>query len=70
MLRRRYKVDSSVNAMKAYRGSGVVAPFILNLGTRRSYVFNFAPSRFTPWKKQRYKLNRRFCGPKYTIWKS
>jgi hypothetical protein len=55
--------------MKAYRRSGVVAPFIFNLGTRRSYVFNFTSSRFTPWKEQQYKLNRRLGGPKYPIWK-
>jgi hypothetical protein len=51
-----------VYAMKAYRGSRGIPPFILILGTR-SYVVNFTPRLLYPWKEPRYPLYRRVGGP-------
>jgi hypothetical protein len=45
-----------VHVIKAYRGSRGVAPFILNLTTRRRLV---GTSRFTPGSDPRYGLSRR-----------
>jgi hypothetical protein len=48
-------------ALKVYRRSRGIAPFILILGARRRLVVNFALLRET---NSRYPLNRRLVGPK------
>lgn len=68
MLLWSYKVDSPVYVMKAYRGSGAAAPFILNLGTRRSCVFNFRPAALPPGKNNDTNWIGSLGGTKYTIW--
>jgi hypothetical protein len=52
------------HAMKAYWGSGGIAPRILDLGTRSRWVFSFTPrklylQRNSPW----YPFDRRLSGP-------
>jgi len=37
--------------MKKYRGSEVIAPCILNLGTRWRWVVSFTPCLLYPWWK-------------------
>ena len=53
-----------LNAMEAYRGSGGIDPFILNLGTRRRRVVNFAPRLLY----SQHPLNRRLGGPQGPPW--
>lgn len=40
----------TVYAMKAYRGNTGIAPLNFNLGTRWTWVINFMPQPFYPWK--------------------
>jgi hypothetical protein len=50
--------------MRAYCGSGGVAPRILDLGTRLRWVVNFTPRLLYPQgKSPRYPLDRRLGGP-------
>jgi hypothetical protein len=50
--------------MKAYWGSGGVAPRILNLGTRWRWVVSFTPRPlYTQGKSPWYLLDRRLGGP-------
>jgi hypothetical protein len=46
--------------MKAYWGSGGIAPRILDLGTRLRRVVNFTPRSLYPRRKSPYRL----CGPR------
>jgi hypothetical protein len=63
------KVKSSLcltkhHAMKAYWGSGGIAPLILHLGTRGRWVVSFTPLPLHPRRKNlRYPLHRRVGGP-------
>jgi hypothetical protein len=50
--------------MKAYWGSGGIAPLILDLGTRWRWVVSFTPRPLYPQGKSPwYPLNRRLGGP-------
>jgi hypothetical protein len=50
--------------MKAYWGSGVIAPRILDLGTRWGRVVSFTPRPLYPQEKSPwYLLDRRLGGP-------
>jgi hypothetical protein len=50
--------------MKAYWGSGGIAPRIVDLGTGWSCVVSFAPRPFYPQRKSPwYPLDRRLGGP-------
>jgi hypothetical protein len=49
--------------MKAYEGSGVIAPRILDLGSRRRWVVSFTPRPLYPQGKNPwYPLDRRLGG--------
>jgi hypothetical protein len=51
--------------MKAYWGSRIIPPHILDLGTRWRWVVNFTPRPLYPQGKSLwYTLNRRLGGPK------
>jgi hypothetical protein len=53
------------HTMKAYCGSGFIAPRILDLGTRLKWVISFTPCRFNPQGKSLwYPPDRRLRGPK------
>jgi hypothetical protein len=47
-----------IHAMKAHRGSGGIAPLILDLGTKWRSAVNLTPRPLY----SRYSLNRRLCG--------
>jgi len=50
--------DGHVQAMKAYMGSGYIAPFILDLGTRENMNGQFhSPVTYPRRKNPRYPLN-------------
>jgi hypothetical protein len=50
--------------MKAYSGSGGIAPCILDLGTRRKWVVSFTPRPLYPQGKSPwYPLDRELGGP-------
>jgi hypothetical protein len=50
--------------MKAYWGSGSIAPRILDLGTKWKWVVSFTPRPFYPQgKSPKYALDRRLGGP-------
>jgi hypothetical protein len=50
--------------MKAYWGSGGVAPRILDLGSRWKWVVSFTPGRFIPQGKSPwYPFDRKLGGP-------
>jgi hypothetical protein len=52
------------HAIKAYRGSGGIPPWILNLGPRWMWVVSFTPrSLYTQGKNPLYSLDRRLGGP-------
>jgi hypothetical protein len=52
------------HAMNMYRGSGGIAPLILNFGTRRRRVVSFTPRpRHPEGMNPRYRLDRRLGGP-------
>jgi hypothetical protein len=52
------------HAMKAYWGSGSIAPHILDLGTSRRRVVSFTPRPLYPQRKSPwYPLDRRLGGP-------
>jgi hypothetical protein len=52
------------HAMKAYCGSGGIAPRILDLGTRCRWVVSFTPRPlYLKGKSRWYPLNRRLGGP-------
>jgi hypothetical protein len=51
-------------AMKTYWGSGGIAPYILNLGTRWKSVVTFTPRPLYLWcKNHRHSSDRRLSGP-------
>ena len=55
--------DGHVQAMKAYMGSGCIAPFILDLGTRWNMNDQLhAPVTYPRRKNPRYPLSRRLGG--------
>lgn len=50
----------SVPAVETYRGSGGVAPLILNLGHYMEFICRpYAPTAVAPEKEPWYELNRR-----------
>jgi len=50
--------------MKAYWGSGVIAPHVFDLGTRLRSVVSFMPWPLYPQEKSPwYPLDRRLGGP-------
>jgi hypothetical protein len=51
------------HTVKAYRGSGYVAPVILNLGISCRWVVNFSPHQFTSGGEPRFLLTRSVCRP-------
>jgi hypothetical protein len=52
------------HAMKTYWGSGGIAPFILDLGTRWRSVISFTPRPlYSQGKNPLYPLDRRLGGP-------
>jgi len=50
--------------MKAWWGSGSIAPCILDLGIRWRWVGSFTPwPLYPPGKSPKYQLDRRLSGP-------
>jgi hypothetical protein len=62
MIHKRIKVFP-VHSMKAYKGSGDMAPLILNLGTKWRWIVNFTLLPLYPRKEPQYVLNTRPSGP-------
>ena len=51
VLRKKIGKVVSVHTMKAHRGSRSITPLILNLGTRRRWLFNITLRPFNPQKR-------------------
>jgi hypothetical protein len=49
---------SSSHALKSYKGHRVIAPVIVNLGSRGRWVVNFTPWLSQPRKEARYPFTR------------